>query len=409
MLFCNQSWFPYNNGMKLFLTVLAIFAGQSVLAQTNYVPPTRILEKKGYQIGILGEAFISSKSIDDDNEDVKFKNGEAFKRFQGEFSGLYGLTENLQIGGGLRYRQNSSTRLDASEEKLSETSTGVESTFVSLKYAFKPVDRLYYSLEGLFRYTPFTNDENQNSSDGTMILGDDGNEYSIGLGMTYAFKSNNFFSGRAGYRKPGQELSDEIYWQLEGALAWRYLALVAGIDGVNSMNNDPHGDESDATRPSYYTGRTALYNSKNREWMAPYAGINVALGQSWRIEARASQVVSGRSTDLGTTFGISLIRRVEDKKTNKIDTRFKDYDVEASISKISPKKGYVVIDKGLADDVQKGMRIDFFEFDYVGGNILLARGVVIQSKSSTAIVKITHRYNTKKELKEGTVARGNFR
>lgn len=394
--------------MKLFLTAFALLVGQKVLAQTSYVPPTKILEKKGYQLGISGEAFVSSKSIDKDNNDVEFEDGESFKRFQGEFTGLYGLTENLQIGGGLRYRQNNSTMLNASKEEVSETSTGVESTFVSLKYAFKPVDRLYYSLEGLFRYTPFTNDEEQNGADGTMILGDDGNEYSVGLGMSYAFKSNNFFTGRVGYRKPGQDLSDEIYWQLEGALAWRYLALVAGVDGVSSMNNDPH-EANEANRPLYYTGRTALYNSKNREWITPYAGINVALGANWRVEARASQVVSGRSTDLGTAFGISLIRRVEDKKTNKIDTRFKEYDVEASISKVSPKKGYVVIDKGLADDIQKGMKIDFFEFDYVGGNILLARGTVIQSKSSSAIVKITHRYNTKKELKEGTVARGNFR
>lgn len=387
--------------------MLVVLAGQSALAQTTYVAPTRILEKKGYQLGVSADAFVSSKSVDRDNKDVDFEGGDAFKRFQGEFTGLYGLTENLQIGGGLRYRQNVST-IESSGVENTETSTGVESTFVSLKYAFKPVDQLYYSVEGLFRYTPFTNDEGKNGSDGNLILGDDGNEYSAGLGMTYAFKTKDFFSGRVGYRKPGQELSGEIYWQMEGALVWKYLALIAGVDGVSSMNNDPYGDD-EASRPAYYTGRTALYNSKNREWIAPYAGLNVALGETWRVEARASQVVSGRSTDLGTAFGISLIRRVEDKKTNKIDTRFKQYDLEASISKISPKKGYVVIDKGLADDVQKGMKIDFYEFDYVGGNILLARGTVIQSKSSSAIVKITHRYNTKKELKEGTVARGNFR
>ncbi len=394
--------------MKLILTAFAIFLGQTALAQTSYVSPTRILEKKGYQLGITGEMFNSSKSIDHEKDDVDFESGEYFKRFQGEFSGLYGLTENLQIGGGLRYRQNSSSKLNKLQEEISETSTGVESTFATFKYAFKPVERLYYSLEGLIRYTPFRNDEEQNGSNGSLILGDDGNEYSAGLGMAYAFKTKDFLSGRVGYRKPGQELSDEIYWQLEGALVWRYLALVAGVDGVSSMNNDPHGDD-EKNRPAYYTGRTALYNSKNREWIAPYAGLNLALGPNWRVETRASQVVNGRSTDLGTAFAVSLIRRMEDKKTNKIDTRFKQYDVEASISKISPKKGYVVIDKGLADDIQKGMKIDFFEFDYVGGNILLARGTVIQSKSSTAIVKITHRYNAKKELKEGTVARGNFR
>lgn len=44
--------------------------------------------------------------------------------------------------------------------------------------------------------------------------------------------------------------------------------------------------------------------------------------------------------------------------------------LSATISKVLAKKGYVVIDKGLADEVQKGMAFDFYEFDYVGGNVL---------------------------------------
>ncbi len=394
--------------MKLFLTFLLLLSGQELLAQTSYVAPTKILGQKAYQIGVSGEMFTSTKSIDKDREKVEFEDGESFSRLQGEFSGYYGLTDNLQIGGGARFRQNSSTLLNASNEEESESSTGVQSTFFSLIYAFKPIDRLQYSLEGLFRYTPYTNDEVLTGNEGQLVLGDDGNEYSAGLGMTYSSKSNNFLTGRVGYRKPGQDLSDEIYWQVEGALAWKYVALIAGVDGVSSMNNDPYTSDPE-NRPIFNTGRTALYNSSNREWIAPYAGINIALGPNWRVELKGSQTVSGRSTDIGTAFGISLIRRVDNRKIDKVDTRFKDYDMEASVSKVSPKKGYVVIDKGLADDVQKGMKIDFFEFDYVGGNILLARGTVIQSKADTAIVKITHRYNTKKELKEGVVARGNFR
>lgn len=394
--------------MKLILTFLLLLSGQELLAQTSYVAPTKILGQKAYQIGVSGEMFTSTKSIDKEREKIEFEDGESFSRLQGEFSGYYGLTDNLQIGGGARFRQNRSTILDASNEEQSESSTGVQSTFFSLIYAFKPIDRLQYSLEGLFRYTPYTNDEVLTGNEGQLVLGDDGNEYSAGLGMTYSSKSNNFLTGRVGYRKPGQDLSDEIYWQVEGALAWKYVALIAGVDGVSSMNNDPFTSDPE-NRPIFNTGRTALYNSYNREWIAPYAGINIALGPNWRVELKGSQTVSGRSTDIGTGFGISLIRRVDNRKIDKVDTRFKDYDLEASISKVSPKKGYVVIDKGLADDVQKGMKIDFFEFDYVGGNILLARGTVIQSKADTAIVKITHRYNTKKELKEGVVARGNFR
>lgn len=382
----------------------------NAFAQTSYVFPTRILNKKGYQLGVTGEYWKSSKRVDKDGKKFPFEDGESFNRIQTEVSGFYGLTENLQIGGGVRYRQNASKVLNSSTNEIdSETSSGVQSTFVNLVFAFKPVGQLYYAIDGTFRYTPYTNEESSASKPGNLILGDDGNEYSVGAGVTYASKSNNFISLRGGYRKPGQDLSGELYYQVEAALAWSYVALIAGVDGVSSMGNDPYENDT-ANRPVFETGSTGLYHGINREWIAPYAGINFALGKTWRVEFKGSQVVSGKSTDLGTNFGVSLIRRVDEKKTTEItDSRFKDYDFEASITKISPKKGFVVIDKGVAEDVQKGMKIDFYEFDYVGGNILLASGLVIQTKADSSIVKITHLYNTKRELKEGVVARGTFR
>ena len=191
-------------------------------------------------------------------------------------------------------------------------------------------------------------------------------------------------------------------------MAWRYLALIAGVDGVSSINNDPYGNNP-TNKPVFYTGSTFLYHGTNRELIAPYAGVNIALGETWRVEMKGSQVVSGRSTDLGTAYGVSLIRRVEKIKTNKTDKSFKEYDFEATVTQVSPKKGYLIIDKGISEDVQKGMKIDFFEFDYVGGNILLARGVVIEAKSETSVVKITQVFNAKKEIKEGVLARGSFR
>lgn len=394
--------------MKFFLLCI-LFASPALLAQTSYVAPTAILGKQGSQIGISGDYFKTSKRIDPDGENIEFEDGEAFSRIQSEVTGFYGLTENLQIGGGVRFRQNASKVFNAAtDEAETDTATGVESSFATLKYAFKPVDRIQYSLEGTFRFRTFTNDETDENSEGNLILGDDGNEYSIGLGVMYASQNNNFLSGRAGYQSPGTDLSTEIYWQAEGALAWKYVALVAGVNGISSLKDSPFEDDRE-NQPNFNTGSTALYNSINREMIAPYAGINFALGKEWRVEFRGGQVVSGRSTDLGTVFGFSLIHRVDDKKGSKPDKAFKEYDFEATISKVSPKKGYVVIDKGLSEDIQKGMKIDFYEFDYVGGNILLARGTVIRTRSDSSIIKITHLYNTKKELKEGVVARGSFR
>jgi hypothetical protein len=392
----------------LFVSLLLIVAGNS-FAQTSYVAPTRILSKNGHQLGLSGDIFNSSTRFDREGKEYKFENGESFSRLQGDVFGHYGLTRNLQIGGGLRYRQNSSkvvNLLTGVEE--SETSTGIESTYFNLMFAFKPIDRFQYTMEALFRFRPYSNDETVGTTLGNLALGDEGNEYSAGLGLTYSSKTGNFISGRVGYRSPGQEISNELYWQVEGALNWKYLALVAGVDGITSLKNDPYGSDN-LNRPNFNTGSSLLYNKENRELIAPYAGINLALGKAWRVELKGAQVISGRSTDLGTSFGASLIRRVEDKTQDRPDKVFKDYDFEGTITKISPKKGYVVIDKGLADDVRKGMKIDFFEFDYVGGNILLARGMVVQSKAESSVVKITQLYNTKKELKEGIIARGSFR
>lgn len=378
------------------------------MAQTSYVAPTKILGKKGYQIGISGDFFKTSKRIDKDGTKVPMKDGESFSRTQGEFFGQFGLTGNLQIGGGARFRQNKSAALNSTTNQIeNESSSGVESTFVSLMYGFQSVDRWQYTLEGLFRFRPFTNSEGTPTQRGNLVLGDDGNEYSAGLGMTYSFPGLNYFSLRGGWRNPGQDLSTEIYWQAEGALAWKSAALIAGIDGISSLGNDAFEDNPSA-KPLYNTGASALYNSTNRSLIAPYVGLNIALGQSWRIELKGSQVVSGNSTDLGTAFGASLIRRVDENKAIKVDRKFKDYDFEANITKVSPKKEYVVIDKGLASDVEKGLKIDFYEFDYVGGNVLLASGIVIQVKAEVAVVKITQRFS-KKELKEGVVARGSFK
>lgn len=395
--------------MKFPLILLISLLCPSLWAQTSYVAPTKILAKKGYQLGLSGDIFTTSKRIDKDGKDVDFEDGEKFSRTQGEVAGYFGLTGNLQVGGGARFRQNASTRLvPITLVEENESSTGIESTFFTLTYAFEPIDRVQYTMEGLFRYRPYTNDESTSTTEGDLVLGDQGSEYSAGLGFRYTSKTNNSISLRGGYRKPGDELSTELYWQVEGALVWSYIALVAGVDGVTSMKNDPYEDDP-LNKANYYTGSTSLYNSINREYITPYAGINIALGKSWRVETRASQVVSGRSTDIGTGFSVSLIRRVDDNQTAKLDKQFKEYDFEGTITKVSPKKGFVVIDKGMGDDVQKGMKIDFFEFDYVGGNILLARGTVISTKADSAIVKISHLYNTKKELKEGIVARGSFR
>lgn len=396
-----------------FFILFFVFVGSAVAqTQHSYFAPTKVLHKGGYQLGVYVDSFTTTDAVDEKGKKVdREKLGYTeykFNRVQTEIAGSYGATNDLQFSVGARFRRNHAEYAYSGEE-VSVTGQGLQSTFASMMFAFPIVDDMQYVLEGTFRYTPYTNKEFVTGDDlnSNMALGDSGNELSAGGAVTFNAKKGNFITVRAGYRRPGNEISQEIYWQTEGAMAWKHIALVAGVDGVSSLNSDPYEDNP-SDRPSY-NNPTYLYNTQNREWIKPYVGMNFALGTSWRIELRGSSTVAGKSTDLGNAFGLNLIKRADKSETRFVDAKFKSYDIEANVTKVSPKKEYVVIDKGLADDIYKGMRMDFFEFDYIGGNVLVASGVVMKTQADTAIVKITNKYNLNKELKEGLIGRASLK
>lgn len=391
-----------------FFSLVILFGALPAWGQVSYVPPTQVLRDRGTQLSLGLEGFQTAQTVDQDGKKEKLADGSSFSRYQGEINGLFGLTNDFNGGIGVRYRHQTSTFTNGTE-KVNATGTGVQSLNFRLLFGFQPVNRTRFTLEGNFRFVPYTNDEVDGTSDrDKLALGDEGNEYSLGAGMTYSSLSQNHLTLRGGWRRPGNELSTEFYWNGEVAFQFRHLAPVLGVDGVTSLKNSKY--ESDPNdRPDWNTGASALYNSINREWIAPYAGLNIAFSNVWRVELRGFQVISGRSTDLGTGFGINIVRRMDETSEKVVDAEFKSYDLEATVTKISDKKTYVVIDRGLSDDVEKGMRFDFFEFDYVGGNTLVARGVVIKVSSDKAIVKLTHRFNLAREIKEGLVGRASLK
>jgi hypothetical protein len=306
------------------------------------------------------------------------------------------------------FRQNQATvESPASSGKVTTiTATGLQAFGLDFKFKLEPVGNLHYALEGFYQYHPYTNSVAlAGDAESRFVLGDDGGAYGAGLAISYIHPSQNFLSVSAGYRRPGSELSPEIYWKAEGALAWKWVALVAGAEGIQSLNQDPYtGDVQN--KPQLNTGGSSLYNSINRQFLAPYAGLNLRLGEHWRVEGRAQAIMAQRSYDSGQLFSLSLVKRFESDTRATVDNSFKEYDVEASVAKVSDKKQFVILNKGLAAGIQKGQRFDLYYFDYEGGNVLLARGVVLQVNSNQAVLQITTRFSNKYEIKEGTVARG---
>lgn len=392
--------------------IVFIFALLPYLAWANstYIPYTRLLNAEGYEVYLGGDYFRTERTVDEKANSSKLESGEKFTRTQGFAGFRYGLAQSFQLGIGGVYRSHSSTdvrNINGTDETFNSSNSGLQSIKTDLSLGLESAGQLSFSLEAFFTYVPNSYSDIKDTAnfnyENDLILGDVGSAFGAGVATTYSTLNKNYYSLRAGWRRPGTYLSPEIYWQGEAALVWSGFALLAGVDGVSSLKN---GDE---TRPVYNTGSSQLYHGLNREWVKPYLGANLSLGSNWRVELRASQTLSGRSTDLGQTYGLQLVRRVEKDLSRSRDARFKSYDVEASVSKVSPKQGYVVIDKGLADDISKGMKFDLYDFDYVGGNDLVASGIVIKVQSDTAIIKITKIYNAQKPLKTGLVGRAKLR
>ncbi len=389
-----------------YLWLFMSLASVSAWAQTSYIPLGQIIKDGGTEIMGSVRSWSSTSRYDVDGEEVPFLSGESFGYLEGEFLGSYGLTKDLQFTFNANFRQNRAQVENGSNEIESITSTGLQGLGGMLSYGLEPVGRAFYTLEGYYKYRPYSN-RDYTGTDVTkdFVLGDDGGDYGAGLAVSYRHPSQNFLSGRIHYRRPGTSLSPEIGWQLEGALAWKYFALVAGVQGVQSLNGDAYTDEP-SDKPVVNTGGSQIYNSINRQYMAPYIGANIALGKKWRIEARYQTFTNVRSYDTGSLITLSLASRSEPSTVMLTDQMFKEYELEATVAKLSPKKQFIIIDKGLAHDVRNGQRFDLFHFDYLGGNVLLARAVVIQVNADQAVLKITSRFSNKHPIKEGTVARG---
>lgn len=377
-------------------------------AQTSYVPWGTTLRKQGSELRFSGRYWSSTSTYNEKGTESAFVGDESFSSIEAELGGSYGATDQLQFNLGAVFRKNAASFIPAGDTVVSTAeSSGVQAVGGGLTYSFKPVERMRYGIEGLYRYTPYTNKLwNGTDPDAELVLGDDGNDYGVNFLMGYVHPQGNSLGLKVGYRRPGKDLSPEVNWGFEGALVWSRATLLAGLEGVSSLNKDAYTSDPD-NKPLVNTGGSERFNSINRQYLAPYVGAQFALGKEWRLETRYQQVMQPRSYDSGHLMVVSLVRRTQPAASRAADQRFKEYDMEATVKKVSPKKQFVIIDKGLSADVQKGQRFDFFFSDYLGGNILLARGVVIQVTADQAVVQLTTRYTNKHEIKEGTFARGN--
>ena len=332
--------------------------------------------------------------------------GESYSKWEVPFGVRYGLTSDIELYGDLNFRSNSSNQYEPSTGVFhANKKQGFESWNFGAQYMFDPTSAWYISLFLEYKGRLYSNPMYDALAPyDSIILGDAENMLAGGLRAANKLSHRTLWANELSLRLPGEGLSQEIGWSSELAFVTENIGWIVGVKGVESLKTSDWSDIPTQRAPRS-VGATYLWNSVNRTWTTPYAGVNVGFSESWRTELRVSQVWRGVSTDKGLGATLNLVYTnygIEEREV--VVSQFKEYNVEGNITRVSPRERFVVTDRGLAEDVYKGQKVDIYEGDYLGGNVLIASGAVFEVRPNTSVVKILRKYRDK-FVTEGMVAR----
>jgi hypothetical protein len=392
--------------MPKILIICLVLSSSFAYGQAHF-PFTKNLRKKGYEFRLNYNQFTTLSNFDDNGNEVALQTDESYTFSDVDLYGSYGYSSNLQFQFGMRYRNISSTELGPLDSNLHDLTTdALHSSYASMRYAYNRVGNMLYTLELGYRYRGYSNPTYISASpNNNLATGDEGGDIHMGLILTYKPKStHHFISSKVFYQNPGSNLSSHIAYAFEGALVWKYFALIAGVDGISSLGNDEYGGNSSG-KPVLSTGPSTYFNAINPEYQNAYAGLNISFGSNFRAEFRGAQTFGGRSTDKARTVAVNLVYRNDNPSgVNSVVSSFKNYSIEGEVTKVSSSRTMAVVNLGLSDGVNKGMRIDFYQDDFLGSNKLIAAGVVRRIGASSCIVQLTNYYTIDK-LSTGIAAR----
>jgi len=365
-----------------------------------YRPGAIPLQEKAFEYELSGSYFNTVSIFDVDGVETELGEGESFSLLQSDLVLRYGYGSKLQFSGGISFRQVQAEYF-LNYEAQTATNSGVESYFISIKYAVKANSKMFYSFDLTAAQTGYSNTQYTSTSqipDQEIALGDSGSSYSLGSHISFKRTPDHYLSAFGAFRQPANDLSAEIPYYAESAWTWRTFAFYLGLEGIYSLGTDEFSSSPSQKQPQ---GRapSGLYNSINRQFMAPYGGAYLTFG-SWRVGLRMSSVMAGVSTDKGTRYTISLLKASGGKSVSKkVKEKFKEYRIEATVTKTSPRGKFIQIDQGLSSDVEKGMKFDIYETDFFGGNELVATAIAFEVGLNKSILKIVKFYSSKRVQK----------
>jgi hypothetical protein len=396
---------------NLWILLLLLMASSNLRAGSVYRSFGRTINEKEYEIVWKNTYSQTRNRWDVNGKGVTLEQGESYVVLDTEFSFFYSFIQDLQFETGVRARRVNSRRWDGNETQ-SVSNSAIESGYVSSMFSFKPVGNTLFSIEGTYRQFTYHNPTFRAATpDEFVVMGDGGRSIQFGTSLSY-YHSNDWISSfKVIYRNPSTDLSNEVNIFYEGASLMKGSGLYWGVDYLHSLKQDEYDTSIPYTtatnnKPEIGRGAGYRYNSVNREWFKVYAGVNFNMSAKTHLRVASSYAINGKSTDQDWTTSLSLvISPVSTTLRQKRDKVFKEYTVEADIIKVSGSGKFIVINAGLEDGVRKGMVFDIFDFDFEGGNQLLAKAKAYRVNASESILVLTDKFR-RIRINKKHVARG---
>ena len=389
--------------MKQLSLIFLLVSFYSSIVQAFDIPqtPSHTINEKSMKVGFRFKSFQSTGAYSDLGETLKFSASDYFRKDDLLLNFAYGLGKSLDISGGVNLRMNSSKT-----EDYNGSIFGVESLYFSSKYKMRPLGNFLFAWNIYYKTSLFSAPR-EASPTRPLALGDEGQE--VGFDLIGSLKLSKSFAlvSSGGYERPPSGLSSEIPYQF--GLLWeeKGWGVQAGLKGNFSLKQDPYSQDPE-NKPGIEipdNSPSELYNSVNRSLMVGHIAF-MKYFERWGVGGSFEQVISGFSTDIGWGFGINLVWQSEGlSKRKRKKKKFKEYDLDATITKVSPRGGFAKLDKGYNQYIEKGMKMDIYESDFRGRNVLVGTGVVYETKPNWSILKIIKKY-IDRPLKPGLIVRG---
>ncbi len=358
---------------------------------------------KGATLDISGKFWKSNGYFRANGEAVGYNDQDSFSYIEQNTKIRYGLSRKIELGVGNTYRS-----VQSNENSNTMENSGIDLIRLYSKYYFNTTGKQKTRYALLLGYGHSINKNNYYTTsidpDEPIVIGDDANFFDMGIVISHGKK--HIVNFLVDYIHYNENLSPEVYYDIQSKWLFRKSSVAIGAYGIYSLKTDEYADEPNS-KPAVQRGITRLYNSINREYIAPYALFNWKLGVV-NAYLKGFQVIRGNDTDRGFGISTGFIIPIKKGKTyaSTVVNKFKNYHLEASIVTVSNSGMFFRIDKGAYSGVEINMLFDIYETDFFEKNNLIARGKVVRIKQSTAIVKIVQRYKDV-DIKIGFTVRGN--